>query len=114
MVIVCFSHLRWNFVYQRPQHIMSRMAKHFRVFFVEEPFFDTDKAYLHSKEEKQNLWVIVPHLPPGLNEDKTGELIDELVEGLLAIHEQKGIIAWYYTPMAFRPERVIEADLVIY
>jgi glycosyltransferase involved in cell wall biosynthesis len=114
MVIVCFSHLRWNFVYQRPQHIMSRMAKHFRVFFVEEPFFDADKAYLHSREEKENLWVIVPHLPPGLNEEITGELIDELVEGLLAIHEQKGTIAWYYTPMAYRPERVIEADLVIY
>ena len=35
--LVCLSHLRWGFVYQRPQHLLSRFAKHQRVFFVEEP-----------------------------------------------------------------------------
>ena len=25
--LVCFSHLRWNFVFQRPQHLMSRFAE---------------------------------------------------------------------------------------
>src|SRR5688572_9091379 len=39
--LVCFSHLRWNFVYQRPQHLMSRFVRDYRVFFVEEPV-DTD------------------------------------------------------------------------
>ncbi len=37
--LVCFSHLRWDFVYQRPQHLMSRFAKQFRVFFIEEPVY---------------------------------------------------------------------------
>jgi hypothetical protein len=32
-----FSHLRWDFVYQRPQHLMRRLADHYRIFFVEEP-----------------------------------------------------------------------------
>ena len=33
--LICFSHLRWNFVFQRPQHLMSRYARAHRVFFVE-------------------------------------------------------------------------------
>ena len=35
--LICFSHLRWGFVFQRPQHLMARFAKHRRVFFFEEP-----------------------------------------------------------------------------
>ena len=25
--LICFSHLRWHFVYQRPQHLMTRFAR---------------------------------------------------------------------------------------
>jgi len=35
--IVCLSHLRWNFVYQRPNHLTAHAARTHRVFFVEEP-----------------------------------------------------------------------------
>jgi UDP-galactopyranose mutase len=35
--LLCFSHLRWDFVYQRPNHLMARAAKSRRVFFIEEP-----------------------------------------------------------------------------
>ena len=38
--LVCFSHLRWDFVWQRPQHLLSRAAKHYRVLFIEEPLFE--------------------------------------------------------------------------
>ena len=31
--LICFSHLRWDFVYQRPQHLMSRFARQGRVFY---------------------------------------------------------------------------------
>lgn len=114
MAIICYSHLRWNFVYQRPQHIMSRMAKHFEVFFVEEPFFDAEEAYLDNRQEKENLWIIVPHLPPRLNEEEQGEYIDQLLYDYLSRHKLEKFIAWYYTPMAFRSESVFYADLVIY
>jgi glycosyltransferase involved in cell wall biosynthesis len=114
MDIICFSHLRWNFVYQRPQHLMSRMAKHFRVFFVEEPFFDTDEGYLDTRQEQENLWIIVPHLPPGLTESEAGKQIDQLLYGYLSAHDFKDFIAWYYTPMAYRAESVFSAELVIY
>ena len=42
--LICISHLRWDFVWQRPQHILSRLAKHYRVFFVEEPMTDTSTS----------------------------------------------------------------------
>jgi glycosyltransferase involved in cell wall biosynthesis len=114
MDIICFSHLRWNFVYQRPQHILSRMAKRFRVFYIEEPITDADSAWLDSRQEDQNLWVLVPHLPKGLDEKATGEQTDELLNDFLTIHKLKNYIAWYYTPMVFRAESVFEADLVVY
>src|SRR4051812_1222544 len=38
--LVVFSHLKWNHVFQRPHHLMSRFAKYRRVFFIEEASFD--------------------------------------------------------------------------
>ncbi len=37
--LLCFSHLRWDFVWQRPQQLMSRFARERRVYFIEEPVF---------------------------------------------------------------------------
>ena len=37
MNIVCVSHLRWDFVFQRPQHLLSRARKDGTVLYVEEP-----------------------------------------------------------------------------
>src|SRR5687767_14029204 len=96
MDIICFSHLRWNFVYQRPQHLLSRMAKQFRVFYIEEPFFDSNSAYLDSRQENENLHIIVPHLPGGLTEDQAGEQVDELLNELLSTHKLQSFIVWYY------------------
>lgn len=41
--MIVFSPLRWNFIYQRPQHIVSRMAKKRNVLFVEMPIDFTPK-----------------------------------------------------------------------
>ena len=35
--LLCFSHLRWDFVFQRPQQLMSRFADEMTVVFWEEP-----------------------------------------------------------------------------
>lgn len=54
--VVCFSHLRWDFVYQRPQHLLSRFAKQVRVFFVEEPLFtDSQEPCLQVAERERNV-----------------------------------------------------------
>lgn len=43
MVVLC--HLRWQFVYQRPQHIISRLSSTMKILFIEEPLPQhTDKS----------------------------------------------------------------------
>ncbi|CAM3388014.1 hypothetical protein POKO110462_00300 [Pontibacter korlensis] len=63
--VVGLSHLRWDFVYQRPQHLLSRFTHYGRLFFIEEPVFtDTQAPYLHTSSRGENLVLVVPHLPP--------------------------------------------------
>ncbi|WP_232373236.1 hypothetical protein [Pinibacter aurantiacus] len=56
MDIICFSHLRWNFVFQRPQHLLGRMAKQYRVFYIEEPVFYTLENKNMVAVSPQNIW----------------------------------------------------------
>src|SRR5881227_3839081 len=62
MPIVVFSHLRWNFVFQRPQHLLSRFARRQRIFFIEEPLA-ADDAYWELHQPQENILVCRPHTP---------------------------------------------------
>lgn len=111
--LVCFSHLRWNFVFQRPQHLLSRFAKKFRVFFIEEPIFDTNSDSLLISLSKQNVWVVVPHMSRDHSEKEVIEKQKELLSRFFINLEINKYIFWYYTPMAlpftdhFKPELTI-------
>ena len=59
MDIVALSHLRWDFVYQRPQHLLSRAARRHRVLFVEEPVAG-DEFRLETQPHGPSLTVIRP------------------------------------------------------
>src|SRR5215217_3016754 len=71
--LICFSHLRWNFVFQRPQHLMSRFARDMAVIYWEEPIDIGRKetAFLQVREADNHpsVRVVVPHLPEGMPED---------------------------------------------
>ena len=60
--IVVFSHLRWNFVYQRPQHLMSRLARHYRILFVEEPVPNASDNFLEHFSPAANVEILRPHV----------------------------------------------------
>lgn len=99
--LVCFSHLRWDFVYQRPQHLLSRCAKNRRVFFVEEPIFGNGSMRLDMREADAGVHVVVPHLPDGLrSEIAINAVMREMTRQLFIDHEIDEYIFWYYTPMA--------------
>ena len=99
--LVCFSHLRWDFVYQRPQHLLSRCAKKRRVFFVEEPIFGNGSMRLEIREAETGVHVVVPHLPDGLrSEIAINAVMREMTRQLFIDHEIDEYIFWYYTPMA--------------
>ena len=99
--LVCFSHLRWDFVYQRPQHLLTRCAKDRRVFFVEEPIFGNGSMRLETREADAGVHVVVPHLPDGLrSEIAINAVMREMTRQLFIDHEIDEYIFWYYTPMA--------------
>ena len=68
--IICFSHLRWDFVFQRPQHLLIRFARTRRVFFVEEPVEDGDSNHLVIRRDDSGVLIAVPHLQPGLSHEE--------------------------------------------
>lgn len=113
--LICFSHLRWDFVYQRPQHLLKRCARERRVFFVEEPIFDNGSLRLDVSERAPNLKVVVPHLPQGLHSEvaKTAVLHD-MIQRLLVENNIHQYLSWYYTPMALDFTRNLRPLAVIY
>lgn len=112
--LVCFSHLRWNFVYQRPQHLLSRFSNHFRVFLVEEPIFDAASDHLEIYQGQDNVWIVVPHLEKGRS-DKNGILSQKrLLSELFQQKVIKDYFFWYYTPMALPISDHFEPQLIVY
>lgn len=100
MDIICFSHLRWNFVYQRPQHLFSRFARHFRVFYIEEPLYDADQAFLEDSQSPEGVHILVPHLPAGTDEVTAVVIQHQLLESQFTRLKVTDHICWYLTPMA--------------
>lgn len=99
--LVCLSHLRWNFVYQRPQHLLSRFAKQRRVFFVEEPIFSSEASNrLDISTSQEGVSVVVPHLSEGMSQEAIETKLKELLDELFAQAQIREYILWYYTPMA--------------
>src|SRR5215207_5083711 len=81
--LICFSHLRWDFVYQRPQHLLSRSARERRVFFVEEPVGADSHAHMEMEKNPSGVIVVKPYLPFGLNEEETNTAMQKLVDQFL-------------------------------
>ncbi len=113
--LIVFCHLRWDFVFQRPQHLMSHFAQNRRVYFFEEPQYSKlDFSYLHVSERNDGLRVVVPYLPkntkPESLNDELAVLVDELIEDECITQ----YTAWYYTPMALPFTRHLSPDVVIF
>ncbi len=112
--LVCFSHLRWNFVYQRPQHLMNRVAKERRVFFVEEPIIDSGPVRWEIKHPSDRLWIATPHLTDKLSKEDSHAAHIELIDELLASNNISQFIAWYYTPMAMGYSYHLKPAVTVY
>jgi glycosyltransferase involved in cell wall biosynthesis len=113
--ILCFSHLRWDFVFQRPQHLLTRFSKIFNIYYFEEPIFENiPKAYLLKSVREENLWVLKPHLPEGLNHTEILNAQEDLVKQFLNKENLNDYAFWYYTPMALEFSRSFEPSVVVY
>lgn len=114
--LVVFSHLRWSFVHQRPQHLISRLADQWRITFIEEPMHTDGLPYVEAVEIGENLTVLVPHTPlkePGFHDDQL-EVLYPLIDDWLT---QRGIeqsVVWLYTPMALPLAQALDPLCLVY
>jgi len=115
--LLCFSHLRWDFVFQRPQQLMSRFANEMTVIFWEEPveIGQHEHALLRVRaaEDHPNVRIVVPHLPSGLTDDQRDAALKRLLDAYSA-GLNRPIVAWYYTPMMLLFSRDLDASVVVF
>jgi UDP-galactopyranose mutase len=114
--IIVFSHLRWDFVFQRPQHVLSRLAKHYRVFFFEEPIVGSSHHQLQIDEPAPNVRVCRPHstvASPGFHDDQIPILQQMLMEMLEREHIHDYAV-WFYSPMALPLMQDLAPKVVVY
>jgi len=101
--ILCFSHLRWDFVFQRPQHLMSRFAKDSNVFMIEEPLYEAcDDEHFSVDQRTENLTIITPYLRPHQSAEENITSMRRLLTEFLKTQDISEWIFWYYTPMALK------------
>ncbi len=112
--VVCFSHLRWDFVFQRPQHLLSRFAKKHNVLVIEEPVFHDGESTFVVSEKKEGVRVAVPHVTNGLEGADLDKLMSRLIDGLLHDEGIKNYVAWYYTPLMLAWVEHLRPQAVVY
>ena len=114
--IIVFSHLRWDFVYQRPQHLLSRLARHFPVIFVEEPVHDDGPARFECTCPAPGVTVLRPCTDvegSGFHDDQLS-VLKPLLASYLRTHLVDDYLAWFYTPMALPLLTALHPRAVIY
>lgn len=113
--LLVFSHLRWDFIFERPQHVLTRHASHRRVFYFEEPVFGmTESPRLHLKLTAENVQVVVPHLPLGMEPFMMNTALANLLNDLISEENIKDFTAMYYSPAALSFTRDIHPSVVIF
>lgn len=100
--IIVFSHLRWNFVYQRPQHLMSLLARDYRILFLEEPIPGAAANSLERLAPVENLEILRPHVTGEATgfDDALAPVMRRMLAEYLAENGITDYWVWFYTPLA--------------
>lgn len=113
--IVCFSHLRWDFVFQRPQHLLTRCSKERPVYYFEEPIFtEATVPEIKKKTVSKNLFIVTPHIPNTFPVDAIPAVQKDLLHDFIKAESIELYVAWYYTPMALKFTRELTPVAVVY
>lgn len=114
--LIVFSHLRWNFVYQRPQHLLSRMAGRWRVVFIEEPVPGAAEDRIEHITAAPGLEVWRPHVRGAEHGFHPAHkaVMQRLVAQAIAAQEIEDYWIWFYTPMALPMADKLEPQGLIY
>jgi UDP-galactopyranose mutase len=112
--LVCLSHLRWDLVFQRPHHLLTRAARERRVYFVEEPLFGARELGYEIQSRQNGVHRVLFHLPGDLDDASTIEAQRQLVDVLVAEERIAAPLLWYYTPMALSFTRHLRSTAIVY
>jgi UDP-galactopyranose mutase len=115
--LIAFSHLRWDFVYQRPQHLLSRFAQDRCVVVIEEPVHDPHAApHWEQHHPHPNVTVFRPHTPCAAWGFADAQLpyLHRLTERLVQEAPLQRGLVWMYTPMAWPLIDVFEPEVIIF
>lgn len=110
-MLLCFSHLRWAFVFQRPQHLLTRAAA-MRVVYWEEPIWvEEGVPRLHARLSPEGVLVVQPHLPRGCDPDAAQR---RLLDAMLRDESIADPVLWYYTPRALAFSDHLQGRVTVY
>lgn len=113
-VLLVLSHLRWDFVFQRPHHLMTRAAPEWEVLFFEEAVEDDSAAPRLDWFERAGVLVVRPVLPCGLSPELAAATQRALLGTLLAPRAGRKLALWFYSPMFMPVAGQLPADAVVY
>lgn len=114
-LLLCLSHLRWNFVFQRPQHLLTRAAKTHQVIYLEEPVYENvARPFMRAGGPLANIRVLTPVLPEGTTPAQAINMQRSLVDDVLASVQYDHLTLWYYTPMMLPFTDHVECDVCVY
>ena len=114
--LVVFSHLRWNFVYQRPQHVLSRLAQRWPVIFVEEPMPAAADDFIEFIEAAPGVEVWRPHVRAAAHgfHPEHKQVLQRLIVENMHLRGIDDYWIWFYTPMALPLADCLKPSGVIY
>jgi glycosyltransferase involved in cell wall biosynthesis len=113
--LVVLSHLRWTFVWQRPQHIVSRLAAERPTWFIEEPLacdVPAPRLRIEAHGPVTRVWLEVPgegHV--GFDHPYARSYMDA-VRDLVGDAEDRTV--WLYTPMALELADALRPSTLVY
>ena len=114
--LIVFSHLHWDFVYQRPQQLLSRIASRFPIVFVEEPVPNAQRASFERLQPCSDVEVLRFHLPgtaTGFHDDHILGM-QMLLTDYVKAQSLKDYWLWFYTPMALPAAAKLTPRGVVY
>lgn len=114
--LIVYSHLRWDFVYQRPQHVISRLAAKMPVIFVEEPIHRDGEPHLEIANPAPRLEVVKPVTPSQASgyAPEQISLSEPMIRRLLQERHLSEHVAWLYTPLALPLAKACQPRMVVY
>lgn len=114
-LLICFSHLRWHFVYQRPQHLLTRATRDYDVAYFEEPVREAIRApNLRREFSPGGVVILTPVIPDFYSEAQTSTAQRLLLDSFLSAEQAATVVFWYYTPAALSFSANTRRDVTIY